>query len=110
MKNATVSPTAPKEGLREELLDTIRDMEKELRKMDGRNGSITQQIVDPEAYKEVEHFQNQFIIHNGQLDSLKHELKLRGVTPDQDPETLREYERLFDRLRSEFDDFSSRFN
>ena len=86
-------------------LDEIRAMEHELDNFAAINGNIASAAPDGEVRKQVEHFQNLFIVQKGRLDEMKHSVKVFGADPGLD-----DYKNYFEQLKTEFSNFSSSWN
>lgn len=90
----------------QEWLNQIRSWEKELSSFEEVNGEIAARAADQEARKQVEHFQNQFIVQKQRLDQMKHNIKVYGGNPERGSSEITEYAQYYQELKNEFDRFS----
>jgi len=100
----------------------------EIKIMEGRLKEIASRNTSDEVLKQVEHFQNQFIIQKTRLDELKHDINLsndflekeiaknpvaveRRKVEDHAParEEMQAFEKLYAPLKSEFNIFLSKW-
>ncbi len=90
-------------------LDQIRAWENELEAMDQENGHNMEHAKSKEDRKQVEHFQNQFIVQKGRLDQMKHNIKIYGGDTDKGDAELKDYEGYLNELKDEFEAFCNKF-
>ncbi|NBU47942.1 MAG: hypothetical protein EBS34_10990 [Flavobacteriales bacterium] len=89
-----------------------------------RLSEVTAKNTDKEVLKQVEHFQNQFIIQRNNIDELKHTIKIQKnelqmqvaknptavdhrkvIVDDKNQDFIRYFEQNFNELRKEFNLF-----
>lgn len=88
-------------------LDQIRGWEKELSSFEEMNGDIAVNHESKEVRKQVEHWQNTFIVQKQRLDQMKHNIKLFGGDHEKGRAELQEYADYYNQIKGEFDAFSS---
>ncbi len=100
----------------------------EIKIMEGRLDEIASKNSSEEVMKQVEHFQNQFIIQKQHLDELKHNINLSNDSLEKEinknstaiehrktedhtlaREEMQAFEKLFAPLKSEFNTFLSKW-
>jgi hypothetical protein len=86
-------------------LQKIRSMETELDRLATLNGEIASRIGNSERIRQVEHFQNQFIVQKSRLDEMKHNVKIYKSNPG-----LEDYENYLGGLIDEFKTFAGSVN
>ena len=90
-------------------LDKIRGWEKEFESFEEANGTISVSYEGKDVRKQVEHWQNTFIVQKQRLDQMKHNIKIYGGNVEKGKEELDEYESYLNELKDEFEAFRSQW-
>lgn len=88
-------------------LDQIRSWEKEIGSLEEVNGEIAISHDSKDVRKQVEHWQNTFIVQKQRLDQMKHNIKIYGGDTEKGQAEMNEYEGYYNGLKGEFDRFSN---
>ncbi len=91
-------------------LNQIRGWENELEAMDRENGHNLKSTDSKEDRKQIEHFQNQFIVQKRRLDQMKHNIKIYGGNKSKGDAELDDYRAYFNELQDEFEAFCNKFS
>ncbi len=86
-------------------LEKIRSMEHELDRLANVNGELAGKIGTADRIRQIEHFQNLFIVQKGRLDEMKHNVKIYKTNPG-----LEDYEGYFKSILGEFEEFAGSVN
>lgn len=85
------------------MLQQVRDLESEIGHLRSRMEDVST-LISREEQAQIEHFQNQLIVQEAQLDTMKHNLKLYGGG-EKSQEELIEYASYFKDIVAEFEGF-----
>ncbi len=106
-----MTETTPEiQSLHESWLNQIRAWEKEVEAMDQENGHNSERAISKEDRKQVEHFQNQFIVQKGRLDQMKHNVKIYGGDAEKGTQEINDYAAYLNELKDEFESFCNKFS
>lgn len=92
-----------------EMLNTIRHWESQLDSMGEQNGEIVTKAIEKDAKKKVDHFDNQFSIQKGELDKMKHNIKIYGGDIATARKELDDYVSYLTKLKDEFSAFADQY-
>ena len=102
MSNTVSELTADHQGW----LNQIRGWETELQSLEEINGSIAVNHENKDIRKQVEHWQNAFIVQKQRLDQMKHNIKLYGGDVAKGSSEINDYASYYNNLKNEFSSFS----
>lgn len=91
-------------------LNQIRGWEKDIAALAVANSGLVDLAEDVSSKARLDHFENRFIIELGQLDAMKHNIKIGGIDPQKGQRELDDYAANLAALRSEFETFKNSLN
>jgi hypothetical protein len=74
------------------------------------NSGLVDLAEDVSSKARLDHFENRFIIELGQLDAMKHNIKIGGIDPQKGQRELDDYAANLAAFRSEFETFKNSLN
>lgn len=101
--------TEPKEA-QQGWLDQIRNWEKGIAALATANSALVDMATGVAEKAKLDHFENRFVIELGQLDAMKHNIKIGGIDPQRGAQELADYASNFDALCAEFEAFKDTLN
>ena len=101
--------TEPKEA-QQRWLDQIRNWEKGIADLATANSQLVDMATQVEEKAKLDHFENRFVIELGQLDAMKHNIKIGGIDPQRGAQELADYASNFDALCADFEAFKDSLN
>lgn len=91
-------------------LNQIRTWEKDIASLATANSALVDLATDVSKKAKLDHFENRFTIELGQLDAMKHNIKIGGVDPQRGQQELDDYAAQHAALHAEFEAFRDALN